>query len=363
MNKLQKYSGPSIISGDQSFAIPSHGNYGKFVLDKILENKDRVALINGGTGDQVTYGEMAQQVVNTAYSLNTLGIGAGDVVGICSENRTEFLITAIAGMCTEAVVTFINSAYSKGAEKTALILYSSGTTGLPKGAKLSHRNLIISGLQPFNTVGIILTMDQIVYNQTVVYLNKFNEENYLKCIEKYKIVDVETRTVLGPNQPGEVCVKGPVLFQGYCGKDLGEDLDSEGFYCSGDVAYYDEDGYFFIVDRIKELIKYKAGQVAPSELEAILRQHHGVKDAAVIGTPDPLAGELPTAFVVKMAGVSVTEKELIDFVGSKVSSWKKLRGGVRFVEEIPKNGSGKILRRKLRDMIMCLVLRKPLKSY
>lgn len=527
MEKEKQNAG--IIYGEQNFSFPNHMNYGKFLLERLSKEKAKVALINGASGEKLTFGEMTQQIVNIASAIKQLGIGKGDVVAICSENRTEYLTTTIAVLCTGATVTFINSAYSKsefihttkiskpnyiflspsaykefyvtlkelnivqkfflfgisddkdvtsfkdlvtkythfndfvakdfnGTDSTSIILYSSGTTGLPKGVKLTHRNLLVTGFQksfcqkdlvvltlaPWcNTVGIILTLLNISKNRTVLYLNKFQEDVYLQCIEKYKagillmvppllviltksklidkydvssvqimycggapldssvmtsikkrftglkhvlqgygmtettgalteeredsnklgsvgkvvegnivkVVDVETRKTLGPNQNGEICVKGPVLFEDYIGKDINEDLDEDGFYKTGDIAYYDNEGYFYIVDRIKELIKYKAGQVAPSELEAILLQHDAVQDVGVAGAPDPLVGELPTAFVVKKPNSKVTEKELIDFVAARVSSWKQLRGGVRFVNEIPKTGSGKILRRILRDSL------------
>ncbi|CAH2254766.1 jg15375 [Pararge aegeria aegeria] len=160
------------------------------------------------------------------------------------------------------------------------------------------------------------------------------------------VVDRETdKVVVG--EPGEVQISGPtVVVEGYIGKDKKDDFDEEGYYKTGDIAYYYEEGYFFIVDRIKEIIKYKAWQVPPSELEGLL-QHPAVKEAGVIGAPDILAGELPTAFVVKQPGFQVTKQEIAEYINKQVAPWKRLRGGVIFVNEIPKTPSGKILRRKL----------------
>nr|CAD7259178.1 unnamed protein product [Timema shepardi] len=165
------------------------------------------------------------------------------------------------------------------------------------------------------------------------------------------ILDLVTGKTLGPNKEGELCFKGAQIMKGYYGdsKSTSECFDEEGYFHTGDVGYYDTDGYFFIVDRIKELIKYKAFQVAPAELEAILLKHPSIEDAAVVGVPDEISGELPKAFVVKKQGVDVSEEEIVKFVEGQVSPHKKLRGGVTFVDSIPKTSSGKILRRELRN--------------
>ncbi|KAL0819591.1 hypothetical protein ABMA28_007683 [Loxostege sticticalis] len=170
---------------------------------------------------------------------------------------------------------------------------------------------------------------------------------------KIKVIDLETGKKLGPGKEGEICVKSALRMKGYQGDTAAGDalLDHEGFIRTGDIGYYDADGYIYIVDRLKELIKYKGFQVAPAELEALLLRHDGVTDCGVVGAPDALAGELPLAFVVRAPGAAVTEADLVQYVASKVSSAKHLRGGVRFVDEIPKNPAGKILRRELRKMI------------
>ena len=110
----------------------------------------------------------------------------------------------------------------------------------------------------------------------------------------------------------------------------------------------DEEGYVWILDRKKELIKYKGFQVPPAELEGLLIEHPEISDAAVIGKPDKESGEIPKAFVVKSAGSNISENEIMSFVSSKVSTFKQVRE-VEFVEAIPKNPSGKILRRLLKD--------------
>ncbi|XP_070492543.1 uncharacterized protein [Chironomus tepperi] len=168
-----------------------------------------------------------------------------------------------------------------------------------------------------------------------------------------KIVEVgdpEFRGI-GPNKTGEVLVRGPQIMHGYLNNEKAtkETLTPDGWLRTGDIGHHDENGEFYITDRLKELIKVKGFQVAPAELEEILRMHPEITDAAVIGIPNPATGELPRAFVVAKKNSSVNEKNVQDFVAQKVSEFKRLAGGVEFVDSIPKNATGKILRRELRQ--------------
>ena len=166
-----------------------------------------------------------------------------------------------------------------------------------------------------------------------------------------RIVDPETgKDVATRGERGELWVRGPQVMKGYFGNAgaTASTIDDEGWLHTGDVAIVDDDGHFFIVDRLKELIKYKGFQVPPAELEALIIQMPGVSDVAVIGVPDDEAGELPKAFVVKAEGSDVTDESVKDFVKGHVSTYKQVRL-VEFIDAIPKSASGKILRRELRE--------------
>jgi acyl-CoA synthetase (AMP-forming)/AMP-acid ligase II len=161
-----------------------------------------------------------------------------------------------------------------------------------------------------------------------------------------RIVDLETGADLGPNQPGELWIRGPQVMKGYLKRPdaTAAMIDGDGWLRTGDVGYADEEGDFYLIDRLKELIKYRAYQVAPAELEAVLLSHPAVADAAVVPSPDDEAGEVPKAFVV-LKGEATTQ-ELMDFVAARVAPYKKVRR-LEFVELIPKSSTGKILRRVL----------------
>ena len=161
-----------------------------------------------------------------------------------------------------------------------------------------------------------------------------------------RVVDPASSAELEANQQGEVCVRGPQVMKGYLNQPAATAamLEPDGWLHTGDIGMVDQDGYLFIVDRLKELIKYKAFQVAPAELESLLLKHPAVADAAVIPHPDPEAGEVPKAFVV-MKGQASPE-ELMAFVNGQVAPFKKIRL-LEVVDQIPKSPAGKILRRTL----------------
>jgi acyl-CoA synthetase (AMP-forming)/AMP-acid ligase II len=163
-----------------------------------------------------------------------------------------------------------------------------------------------------------------------------------------RVVDWGTGENYGPNQDGEIWVRGPQVMKGYLNNPeaTAHTLDQEGWLHTGDIGHADAEGYFTIVDRLKELIKYKGYQVPPAELEAVLLSHPAVADVAVIPKPDEEAGEVPKAFVVRRGDVEADE--LIAYVADRVARHKKVRE-VAFVDEIPKSASGKILRRVLVD--------------
>jgi acyl-CoA synthetase (AMP-forming)/AMP-acid ligase II len=163
-----------------------------------------------------------------------------------------------------------------------------------------------------------------------------------------RVVDVSTGEDLGPGEDGEIWVRGPQVMKGYLNNDAATaaTVDREGWLHTGDIGHADEDGYFYITDRVKELIKYKGFQVAPAELEALLVSHPQVADAAVIGIPDEEAGELPKAFVVLQEEAS--PEKILAWVSEHVSPQKRIRR-IEVVGEIPKSASGKILRRVLKE--------------
>ncbi len=188
------------------------------------------------------------------------------------------------------------------------------------------------------------------------------------------------------NTVGEVRIRSKSLMLGYYNnpEETEKALDGHGFFKSGDLVYEDDDGYFFFVDRIKEMIKYKNNQVrrhgkylqargpahtavamqtlthsivqiAPAEVEMVLLQHPGVREACVLGRPSTAdIGDVPTAFVSRAdneAGEALTEAELQDLVAERLSDYKRLRGGVIFLDELPRTVSGKVARRHLKEML------------
>ncbi|VVC95381.1 unnamed protein product [Leptidea sinapis] len=363
-----------------------------------------------------------------------------------------------------------------GCEELCLIPYSSGTTGMPKGVMLSHRNLVTNLKQiqvpkfmkydgEKGKGDVILTVPpffhiygfngilnyNLVLGYHIVSIPKFTPEDYIKCLIEYKpstlfvvpsllaflathpavkkehlqsvttimvgaapttdsmlqkfllksektkdqirllqgygmtesspvtlltpyvypyskvgsagqvipstqarIVSLTTGQTLGPHEPGELFLRGPQVMKGYWNNEKAtrETVDSDGWLHTGDVAYYDEDHYFYIVDRTKELIKVKGNQVSPTEIESVIMEQPAVADVAVVGVPDSLAGELPKAFVVLKPNQKLTEKQVYDIVAQKLTRYKHLEGGVVFLDAIPRNAAGKIMRNELKVLKM-----------
>ncbi|RZC27643.1 4-coumarate--CoA ligase 1-like, partial [Asbolus verrucosus] len=156
---------------------------------------------------------------------------------------------------------------------------------------------------------------------------------------------------LGTNEAGELLVRGPQIMKGYHNNPLAtnEIILKDNWMRTGDVGHYDEHQHFFITDRLKELIKVKGFQVAPAELEELLKNHSSIEDAAVVGVPHPVQGEAPKAFVVLKNNCKIKPEQLNEYVASKVASYKRIIGGIVFTDKIPRNGAGKILRNQLRN--------------
>lgn len=185
-----------------------------------------------------------------------------------------------------------------------------------------------------------------VYNITKTDRDKLSSVGPAIPNTEVMIVDVATGEPLGRNENGEIWIRGPQVMKGYLNNPdaTAATLDEDGWLHTGDIGYVDDDDFFYIVDRLKELIKFKGFQVAPAELEALLLSHPAIADVAVVPSPDDEAGEVPKAFVVLKG--ETTPEEIMEWVAERVSPHKKVRR-VEFVDQIPKSLSGKILRRVL----------------
>lgn len=193
-----------------------------------------------------------------------------------------------------------------------------------------------------------------IITKTVIVFDESNAENICVGVVApgvtVKVVNVETREALGPEQRGEICVRSPALMKGYLGAPL--PVDEQGFYPTGDLGYYDIKKRFYLVDRLTDVICYIGYMVSPGDIESVLLQHPAVSEAAVVGKP--VGGEvveLPVGFVVLKPGAVATVDELQEYVDQRVSRYMQLRGGVRILHELPRNPRRKILRKRLRDIL------------
>jgi 4-coumarate--CoA ligase len=489
-----------------------------FVFERAAQHPDRLAFVDGSTGRTLTYGALVDLIGRAGAGFAARGIGHGDVVGLMAPNLPEYAVVFHGAVTAGGLTTTINPTY--GAEEIryqlndagaqlmvtvgpcleiareaidgtsvreilvigdasfdellaeapmppaavdvddlAVLPYSSGTTGLPKGVMLTHANLVANLVQIethldfeehevfmaclpfFHIYGMQLMMNAgLRIGATVVTMPRFDLEQFLALTQEHRVtrlwtvppmvlalarhpvvdeydltsvrsvlsgaaplgpelaaeaaarigiplvqgygmtelspvshapfwhdprpstvgllvancearvVDPETGDDLGVGEDGELWIRGPNVMKGYLNNAgaTAATIDDDGWLHTGDIGHVDADGYWFIVDRVKELIKVKGFQVPPAELEALLITHPAVADVAVIGVPDEEAGERPKAFVVLKPGVETTEADLQAFVADHVASYKRI-SEVAFVDAIPKSPSGQILRRLLRD--------------
>jgi acyl-CoA synthetase (AMP-forming)/AMP-acid ligase II len=507
-----------------------------FVLKDYKKFGDRPALVNGLTGESLTFPQTRDAIWRVASGLSRHGVRQNDVVMIVSENSVEYVVTFHAILSLGATATMVNPIYPSNdivnqakhsrskfvitssrclskaldvqnalpdqikkmfaffADDTdcvpysvlladdgsmfpkdvdidpkshvALLPYSIGTTGMPKGVMLSHYNEVANCCQadlkclfenrdgvvqlavlPFYHIFAVITtfVNSLAWGQTSVVVPGFDPRVFLEVVPKFKVdsmsavppiimflnkhpmaakadlsslrrvvsgaaplgpemvqefhekhpqcsvgqgygmtetapvitcnpinscvakpaaagipvantevklVDTSTGEECESGEHGEVCCRGPQMMLGYLNnpKATAEMIDNEGWLHTGDIGYLDTDNHLYISDRLKELIKYKGLQVPPAELEALLCTHPAVSDAGVIGIPDIDAGELPRAYVSLKQGATASPNEIQSFVNNHVVAYKRLRGGVEIVSEIPRSAAGKVLRKQLKEI-------------
>lgn len=507
-----------------------------YVFQDYKKYPDRLALVNGLTGQSLTFAQARDAVWRVASGLARHGVRQDDVVMIISENTVEYVLAFHAVLSLGATLTMANPIYhpsdlvnqardskakfvigshrclsktlevagampeqikkvflSGGNEtgcvpfsslleddgsmypsevkfdprtQVALLPYSSGTTGMPKGVMLSHYNEVANscqldspafydqregvvqlGVLPFYHIYSVMAtfMTSLAWGQTSIIVPGFDPRLFLEVVPKHKVnvifivppmlmflnkhpmaakADLSSlnRLISGaaplnedacnefhkkhpncfvsqgwgmtemspvitgnllktcaakptstgvplPNTElklldpatgkecafgdhGEICCRGPQVMLGYLNNEKAtkEMIDEDGWLHTGDVGYIDEEHHLYISDRMKELIKYKGLQVPPAELESVLCSHPAVGDAGVIGIPDADGGEVPRAYVSLKPGGSVSSNELHKFVNDRVVAYKRLRGGIEIISEVPRSAAGKILRKQLKEI-------------
>jgi 4-coumarate--CoA ligase len=493
------------------------------VMEGLAGRPDDPALIDGPTGRVLTRGALVGGIKALAGGLTARGLGRGHVIALMAPNLPEFAMVFHGIAWAGGIVTTVNPTYTaaelrhqlkdagadllitipmfletaraaiEGTRVTEIVVigeaegatplkalmgapleaqapvdpddvvvlpYSSGTTGLPKGVMLSHRNLVVNldqvasacqvktgettpaFLPFFHIYGMELLGNFYLWRGAVpVTLPRFDLEMFLRLAQEYRserlwivppvgialakhplvdkfdlssvihvnsgaapmgadlteaigrrlnasaaqaygmtelspashftppdrnrhgavgftvagtqmrIRDTATGEDLGPGHEGEILLRGPQVMKGYLNNPAATAATMDGDWLkTGDIGMIDADGYVFIADRVKELIKVKGFQVAPAEVEALLLTHPKVADVAVIGVPDEEAGEVPMAFVVASAAGVPGLEELQAHLAGQLSKYKQIQR-LEIVEAVPKSASGKILRRVLRDRV------------
>lgn len=516
--------------------VPHPGGLGCAFFEKMWQNQDKLAQIDGLTGERETYEALLKKCIRVALTMRSKGLARDDVTTICGVSTMNICVPYISTLFLSATVStldptlnvqdtvhllkqvqpkiiFVGPEALETIEKavgeanltteivvfgettkhtpfadflqpqpeedefkpvpvrdvmdTASIMFSSGTSGLPKGICLSHRSFLVMGhatghlipltraltFASFHWISTInILVSSLLYGYSRVVVPRFDPSQFWKLLEtcrptlvflapilltmltkmgrpesvkslavkvvmvsgapiterqyrnfrlmvpeakllfayaqteltgpasffkpnahkdmtlmeqkvtssgpalpgfSFKIVDTETEEVLGPNQRGELRVKSATVMNGYYKMDSSDAWDSDGWLKTGDIAYYDEDRCLYVVDRIKEQLKFQSFYVPPALIEGVILQHPAVEAAVVIGIPHEEDGDHPMALVVRsLSGAQVSAEDLEKYVEERVSDKQRLRAGVKFVDKIPVTNTGKIKRKDLRDKVL-----------
>jgi len=204
------------------------------------------------------------------------------------------------------------------------------------------------------TAGVFPPVEQLMSftKEKAIENHVFGSSGKVVYFTKVKIIDETTGEKLGPNQIGEICAHSPFTMKEYLNnpKATAETIQ-DGWIHTGDKGYYDTDEHLFVIGRFKELIKYRMAHVVPTNIEKQMMTHPAVEEVGVVGQPHEEDGERPLAFVVLRKGATATAEELVDYTNGLVIEEEKLRAGVRFIDEIPRNELGKIIRPKLSKLL------------
>lgn len=357
---------PSVSQNDVAAILYSSGTTG---LSKgvVLTHRSIIATALMVTSDQEFYGEGESVFLCVVPLFHIMGlitftysqIQRGNAVVVMQRFELEkaldamekYRVTHLYTAPPVVVAMVKQAAVVRRYDTSSLKEIGSGAAPLAKDvmdecAKVFPQAKILQGYGMTETGGIISI------ENTRVGRNRSGSSGILCPGMESKIIQIESSKPLPPNQLGEIWVRGPNLMQRYFNNKEATDetVDKEGWLHTGDLGYFDEEGRIYVVDRLKELIKYKGYQVAPAELEGLLVTHPQIMDAAVIPCPDEEAGEIPMAFVVRKEGSSVAGEEVQSFIAKQVAPFKRIRK-VAFIDAIPKAASGKILRRELRQKL------------
>lgn len=289
-------------------------------------------------------GGVAPLITNVHVGATTILMENFDPLAVWETIEAERITTM---MTVPAMLAFMLKVIEKvQPDYSSIRNITCGASSVPKQIIQAYKELNIPIQQVY---GITEYTGTVSFWKEAMGSSKFDSMGESVMHGQIKIIDPATAEEVAPGQNGEILCSGPQVLIGYYKNEKAyTDIMKNGWYHTGDIGHFDEDGFLYVVDRLKDIIISGGENIYSAEIEALLTPHPAISEAAVIGVPDPNWGEIPRAYIVRAPGSKLSEQDIISFCKENLASYKAVKE-VIFIKQLPRNAVGKLLKHKLKE--------------